>query len=213
MNRADLEWALKAVLPHVGTRQQGLDRVGLEFRGGVLCVYATDRYSAGVAMIPGGPDWHFALDAKEAAELMRWVRPQRVAEREMDVVYAVEDGELHVGWGDDEYFESGVFETVDQYPAYDVVLDMIHRLHAAEREFEACIYQPKLMERFAKAQRADTDRLTILPRRAVIGNGLSGAAVVTVGDDFIGAVAGLTYENKGAAKVAAFLDQERKHAA
>jgi hypothetical protein len=66
------------------------------------------------------------------------------------------------------------------------------------------------MERFAKAHRVETDRLRLLPRRVADRNG---AAIVTVGTDFIGAVAGLTYDDLGTATVADFLNLTTKEKA
>lgn len=215
MKRVDLAWALGAVLPHAGTEKQGLNQVGLEFRAGQLYVYATDRYTVGIARVNEGADIRGALPAKEATDLMRFVRTDYVPEREDDIAYALAPNELHIGFarqvnkdGTREE-DSAVFELTEPKVPFDFLLDWLMRLNDAEPEWDELILQPKLAEKFAKASRNDTDRLRITPRHAT---DVFGAAVVTVGSDFLGAIAGMTYDQLGAATVADFLNTERQAA-
>jgi hypothetical protein len=207
MNRADLSWALNAVLPHVGNEKNGLNHVGLDFRDGATFVYATDKYTAAIARVNDGMDFRGALPAKEATELMRFVRPQRVPERDA-YVFMEQHGEhgeeLHVGFDDfaGSTFESEVYETCEPKLSLDFLLSWINHLYTVPELDDNLIVSPKLVEKFAKAQRADSDRLWIMPRHAWQKHG---AAVVAVGGDFIGAIAGMTYDEAGDVKVASFL--------
>lgn len=216
MKRVDLAWALSAVLPHCGTDRQGLNYVGLEYRTGMLYAYATDRYTAAIARIPDGIEIYTALPSKEAADLMRFVRTDYVPEREDDLAYAHVPGELHIGLDRQinkdgtRKEDSAVFDLIEPDVTLDFLLDWIARLNAAEPEWDELILQPKLAEKWAKASRADSDRLRIYPRHTSDRNG---AAVVTVGTDFIGAIAGMTYDQTGAATVADFLRVEERQAA
>lgn len=215
MNRADLAWALNAVIPHAGNAHQGLDHVGLTYRDGALFVYATDKYTAAVARVNDGAAFDAALQTKEATDLLRFVRPNRVPEREQEIGSLVRDDELHIGfWAPDDPeatapLDSAVFETCEPKLSLDYLLDWIRRLNDVPELDDNLIVQPKLLEKFAKAARADTDRLWILPRHA---SDRHGAAVVAAGADFIGAIAGLTYDQLGDATVASFLYPERKAA-
>ena len=112
------------------------------------------------------------------------------------------DGELHVATGDD----SAVFETTESALTLDYLLTVVSRLADAPTEFDELIYQPDLLAKFGKAKRSDSDRLRILPRRPTDRNG---AAVVAVGSNFVGAVAGLTYDQLGPDTVSAFLSERQ----
>jgi hypothetical protein len=209
MNRADLSWALNAVLPHVGNEKNGLNQVGLDFRDGSTFVYATDKYTAAIARVNDGMDFRGALPVKEATDLMRYVRPDRVPERAQEIVYAQAPGELHIGNVND-YDESQVFETCEPKVTLDYLLTWIRGIDQGETEYDELILAPKLVEKFAKAQRSDADRLWILPRRLT---DRYGAAVMALGADFIGAVAGMTYDQQSTARVASFLYLEPQQAA
>jgi hypothetical protein len=208
MNRADLSWALNAVIPHTGRRTETTNRVGLAYRDGWSFAYATDRYTSAVARIPNGADVRLWLPTSEAVELERFVRPSYKDEYEDELVYARQPQELHIGIdrridreGTREE-DTAVFETVDDGVELEYIFDFIHRLSLAPAEFDECIYQVDLAAKFAKAKRTGEDRLRILPRHT---NDVYGAAVVTVGTDFVGAIAGLTYDQLGSATVADFL--------
>lgn len=206
VNRGDLAWALAAVLPHCG-KTEATAVVGLEPYGDALYAYASDRYTTGIARIRPFTDLHECLSTREATELMRFVRPGRVAEHEQEIILGHDLGELHVGYvdADGELLDSAVFETVTGQLSLGPLLAAVDCLDSAPLEFDELIFQPSLVAKFAKAQRAETDRLRILPRRVIDRNG---AAVVTVGTDFIGAIAGLTYDQLGTATVADILQTE-----
>lgn len=206
MNRASLSWALASVLPHCGrTEQTGL--VGIEYLQGVTYVYATDTYTMGIARIVDEPaDINIRLPRSEATELMRDVRPGLKAEQVEELAFGHRPGEFHVGWGD----ESGVYETSPDYTlTLHYLFDYIDRLQHARADWDEAIFQPKLAERFSKAQRFDTDRLRLMPRRVSDRNGV---AVVSVGTDFIGAITGLTYDDLGSAMIADFLTRAKEAA-
>jgi hypothetical protein len=218
VNREMLEWGLRAVIPHVGLHSQNADSVGLEFRNGDLWAFAASAYSMGAARIPDGPDIRTWLPVKEASEMMRFVRPGRVAERTQDLVYAVRPDELHIGWDDlpdsrgDIEADSAVFETTTaptSSSSLAAVFERVETLYDQPEEWEELILNPALLDKFSKAQLGEFDRLHIHPRRL---DHRHGAAVVTVGTDFIGVIAGMTYEGAGSVIVADLLGRER-HAA
>lgn len=212
MNRADLAWALSAVLPHVGKRDPH-NLVGLHYSD-VLYAFATDRYTVGIARIEEGPHVSLALSVPEAQDLMRYVRPTLVATKEQEIVTGARPGELHIGLAetDDIEADSAVFDTIDAdvVSQFDYITEFCRQLFIRPTEWDGCVYQPDLLARFAKAKRTDGDRLRLMPRHA---QDLFGAALITVGTGFTGAIAGLTYEELQAAPLASFLQTERKSAA
>lgn len=203
MNRADLGWALSAVLPHTGKTTETAV-VGLDYIDGWTYVYASDRYTTGIAKIPASLFISDHLPTREATDLMRFVRPAKVAEQVEEVEHVTQPGELHVAAGDD----TAVFETVDSALQLEHMLSLIRAIDARPVEWEALVYQPDLFAKFAKAKRTETDRLRIFPRRAIDRNGV---AVVTVGTAFVGAISGLTYDDSSTADtVSAFLNLNTK---
>lgn len=194
MIRADLRWALDATLPHVGKTPQTavllLSRPAGDSR---LCVAASDNYTAGVARVADGPAVDCALPATEARDLLKFVRPTRVAHDSEDVVMMQQDGELHVGFvnSDGETYDSAVFDTTDSHLTVAYLDSFFERLRVAPVEEHGSTYWPRLFGRFSKAERDETDRLCLYPRRT---SDRHGAALVTVGDHFTGAVAGMEYE-------------------
>lgn len=92
LNREEVAAALKAVLDHVGTANTHLDYVGM--RGNLL--FATDGYTAGVSFTGETPvvgiDQEVYLPTKEARDLLRFVRPERVRDRDMRVEFLVAPG-------------------------------------------------------------------------------------------------------------------------
>lgn len=209
MNRSDLSWALSSVIPHAG-RQPATAFVGLAFNHDATYAYASDGYTIGIARVPGwaeGSAGEVHLSPKEATELMRFVRPGKVAEHEQKLFFAAREVELHVGFdGDAEVFDSAAASLTLTH-----LLQRVQLIDRCEVELHECVYQPKLFERFAKAQRVEGDRLRMFPRRG--RSGKYGAAVVTVGTDFIGAIAGLEYDDQGPATVAEFLSFHERTAA
>lgn len=208
MKRVDLAWALKAVMPHVGSEVQGLKHVGLEYRAGKLYVFATDRYTAAIARVNDGINVTGSLPKDEAVDLEQFVRTSYKTEEEDDLAYAVQEteygDELHIGFdrqidrfgGREE--DSAIFGLDEPRLALDMLLGRIGAVDEAPFEWDEQIYQPKLFERFAKADRG-SDRLRIFPHREI---DLRGVAIVTVGQDFLGMISGLTYDDQGASTVA-----------
>ena len=193
MVRSDLRWALDAVLPHVG-KLAGTAVVGLTSDGRTLDVYATDRYTVAVANIDTDcVDLDVRLPVGEARDLLRFVRPSLV-KHESEWLRVVTDGpELHVGLvnEDEEVYDSAVFETVSSPVSSANLRALIAQLDSRPTGIEDLVYWPRLFGRFAKAERVETDRLTLSPKRL---QERYGAAVVTVGDRFVGAICGMTYE-------------------
>jgi hypothetical protein len=202
----------------VGRRD--LDFVGFATYYDGWNIYATDGYTVGVARIsciqPRGES--FALSKREAQDLLRFVRPT-LKRHDSEMVQlllapklvtdipvidgvAVEeaDGELHVGLqtalpGEGEKTEplSEVYEVITPEATFQDVYGLIRRVRPAHPETHPDIpYYPDFAARFAKAARKETDRLILSPRSA---EGLSyGASYITVGENFEGAIAGMTYE-------------------
>ena len=194
MNRSDLAWALGAVLPHVGTTKGKY--VGIEARGGQIYVYATDAYTAGIARIPLGTEvdgfrhsYRCSISKSEAQDLMRFVRPAKKAHDAGELTVHAVGEELHVATAED----SAVFDLVSDNPVtLDLILEVVSATLSLPHDNATIVLQPSLAAKFAKAQRYETDRLRIYPFGG--WGDVNGLAVVTVGEHFIGAVAGLTYE-------------------
>jgi hypothetical protein len=197
MKRSDLAWALGAVLPHVGTTKGKY--VGIDRRDSQIYVYATDTYTAGIARIPADQTegyftqyGRYSLSKSEAQDLMRFVRPTKKAHDTEELTIQAVGMELHVATAED----SAVFDLVTDNPVtLDLILDAIRATADLPVEMFGIIQQPSLAAKFAKAQRYDTDRLRVYPFGG--WGDVNGLAIVTVGEHFIGAVAGLTYEPSG----------------
>jgi hypothetical protein len=208
MNRADLSWALLSVLPHVG-RLDPVDVVGLTSRDGDAYVWATDRYTSGIARVAGSDPLDVKLSPTEAKELERFVRPSYRDEEAGEITVLAQPGELHVGLerqvhrdGTTES-DTAVFETVDNGLTLDFLLNTAGVMFlSGQLDVTQLVYRPSLTAKFAKAQRSDVDQLTIYPRKQP--DWPSGAALVTVGADFLGMIAGLT-EQPEASTVESFL--------
>ena len=201
MRRDDLGWALTAVLPHCGSLPE-LATVGIEsgLRGTYL--YATDRYTIGVARIGSALGFSATLPKSEATDLLRFVRPDKVAEQAEAVETLLDDrGGLHIALQSD----SAVFETEESRFNFTDITLRLRLLEALPNEYERLEYNPSFTVRFAKAKRESNDRLGITPKRF---KGRNGVALVTVGKDFIGAIAGLAYEQSERSTVAGFLELE-----
>jgi hypothetical protein len=199
VNRADLSWALNAVLPHAGTTKGNY--VGLEARAGLLYVYATDDYTSAVARISLTEKLGFEqvfLSKTEATDLMRFVRPTKKAHDTEVVRTRLFSSELHVATDDD----SAVFDTVLPDLTLDMLLKLFSSIAARPALRDDIILSPSLTAKYAKAQRYDTDRLRIYPYHGV---NIRGVALLTVGADFIGAVAGMRIEDNPPDTLASFL--------
>jgi hypothetical protein len=146
------------------------------------------------------------LPGGEARDLMRFLRPSRVDEQAESVELLTQDGELHVAIpGDSQVF-------TQQTPVYSLwqILQLIRMVHKLPTEYGECLYSPLLLGKFAKAQRAAHDRLRLYPKRTQ--NGKVGAAVLTIGEQFIGAIAGMDDSIETDSILASFLQIEEKAA-
>lgn len=198
MNRADFAWCLSAILPHVGRNKQTA-LVGLTVRDGLLFTCATDRYTFGIARIPcQGEEFSVTLPAKEAADLLRFIRPGKVAEQSEEVETLLADDGLHIAIQS----ESAVFETVEMQFELGDLASRLAIIESLPNDYERLEYNPSLMVKFAKAKRDVADRLRVYPKRA---NDRNGVALVTVGNDFLGAISGLSYTQEESVTVAGFL--------
>jgi hypothetical protein len=187
VNRSDLKWALDAVLPHVGKTAQ-TNVVGLEqSANSFLTVYATDRYTIATASCEAGPNVDVRMTSQEARELLRFIRPSLKAHEEQEVTMVEHEGELHVAHDDD----SAVFELVESTFSLAELDSFMNKLRSAREEYEQIVYWPRMFGRFAKAERHETDRLVLSPRHT---SDRYGAALVSVGEHFHGAIAGMEYE-------------------
>lgn len=192
VNRQDLSWALQAVLPHAGSKST------VNFEPDWL--YASDGYTIGMTPLVGvqGETGPFFMQPRECAELERWVRPRLVGEREQPVLLHLAEDGLHVGRAD----ETAVYDWTEPGPANPQrpaaeVLAFIRRLYANPQTSadDLRVFNPDYAARFAAAKRDKgrdevPDALVMHARQGI----QMGAAVVTVGDNFIGALMGLTYE-------------------
>lgn len=189
MNRAGLSWALNAVIPHA---KKPNGPVGLRVDESGATVYSTDTYTLGAARIATElPALLVHLSMREASELMRFVRPSNKAEQEESVELAARLGELHVATAND----SAVFDALEgtERMTLDVLDKLIEAIARRPDEYEQCVYNPDYFARFAKAKRADSDRLYLYPKRS--GNGQNGVALVNVGDSFYGAISAVSYDS------------------
>lgn len=213
VTRADLAWALGAVLPHCGDAASGRDWVGIQALIGItdglnLAVYATDGYTVGVARIENTgmpiPPFDIALQKREAQDLLRLVRPtlKRHDTQPVQLIFVpegvdspiLENGpELHAGLPPSESESEGlseVFEVMTPGASFQDVYGLVLKVKSASPDFTAQFgfpYYPDYAARFAKAARCETDRLTQFPRIS----GDRGATYITVGDRFEGAIAGM----------------------
>jgi hypothetical protein len=204
MTRADLTYALTAVLPHEG-RKGG---VGLSVRTGALRAYATDGYTAGLTQVswPQASPLDACLPVGEARDLMRFLRPSRVDEHGETVELLVADNELHVGIPGD----SQVFTLQEPIYTADTILALFRDIHGLPEGYGECLYSPQLFGKFAKAQREPADRLRLYPKRP--NNGKYGVALLTIGEHFIGSIAGLDSSIETDSVLASFLQIEEKAA-
>lgn len=210
LNRAEFAHALKAVLEHSGTADSKLDWVG--FGGNQL--YATDGYSALIwhsGYGPGMQDWK--LSVKEAKELLRYVKPNRVREKDEEVQLLdhqnpeTGEWELHVGLFvpldetkpvESQIDNAGTTYDSEVYSLLDTTYSDLSTKtlwgaiehYAAERLFSSdWVVQSALVARFKSAEIEYGDRTHwYLSGRSQDG---AHAAVVTVGSNFIGCVMGL----------------------
>lgn len=221
VNRADLRWALTAVQPHVDKLTKA-PYICLDGRAtGVLYVYATDTYTFGIARVPftGHLPEIVYLPRKELQSLATFVKPKNKAQESYSVDLAVEGPEMHVGLGDeqpgDEYLDTAVYETGEGSVTLSFLLGAISRLSARAVETREYTFLPSLWARFGAAERETGDRLRIDPHIAHAsraGEDIT-VAVVTVGKDFIGGLAGPTHEGGIESVLESWLPEEIREAA
>jgi len=216
MRRSDLSWALSAVLPHAGKGKPFTDCVGLTTRGGTAYLFATDNYTSGVARIDtyGDLELDVRMTSKEAVELERFVRPSYRDEEAGALTFDTRDLELHVGLerqihrdGSTEP-DSSVFDVIEHSLSLGLLLGVVEALYQKPASLDGLVFQSTLAAKFAKAQRAEFERTRFYPR----STRQSGAAVVTVGTNFVGMVAGLT-DDPADSTVTSFLRVLREGAA
>lgn len=193
--RTELGWALKAVLPHCGSQVKQLDMVGISRS----YVYATDGYTAGIARCDS--TGVARLTSRDASDLQRWVRPTTKKTEDQPVVLKVTDTELHVGLldADDQLVDSTVYELDTRRPELeDEIVGWIRQTEHLIAGGDLLAYKPDLFARFDKARREETDRLRLYPKCTDrLGGVLVGVGLVTVGDDFLGLIHGLTDDGVG----------------
>jgi hypothetical protein len=202
VKRSDLAWMLGATIPHVGKPAQ-FACVGLTVEGGQLLAYATDGYTAAIARAAllrdaNGEPFDLRIGARpslqassDASDLLRYVRPNTVGDRDREVALLHQGAELHVGLDDDD---SQVFDAAHGELRLSAVRRLIASVDAMATEYgEGCVYSPALAGKFASAQRAASDRAVEFPKRTV--NGIVSAKLLTIGANFVGAVAGMTRDD------------------
>jgi hypothetical protein len=196
VNRVDLFHALDAVIPHAGSGR--LAAVGIAERKGKLHLFATDDATAAISRVElfgmravetFSP---VLLPTREAKELLRAVRPALKAHQEESVTLLNGDldydstsyDELHVQVGEED---GEVYSLADEMWGLEDVLDLISRIRRRVDGSTPLVFNPAYLARFQKASPDASSRMRIYPIR----KGAAGAALVTVGADFIGAIAGM----------------------
>lgn len=217
MNREDLSFALRAVLPHAG-RSGPTAWVGIHVGAGEARVYATDDLTFGVARIatpPGGDTGTLWLSTKEATELERFVRPTLKAHKEETITWEARGQELHIGCdqGTKDGFQAVVFDLIEPQSTIEHYMRLIAEISKSATSIVMAA-DPALMSRFAAAKRSDGDRIWWHARQAI---GLGGRPFVkwigAVEDYFIGAIAGMSIENYQADPLASFSNPHKEQAA
>lgn len=201
LSREELAHGLRAVLEHAGQERQHLDFVGLV--GTTL--WATDGYTVGIYSLPSfnGFDFEMFLPSKEARDMLRFVRPDRVRDRMMRVELLVAEGEdidseeLHVGlYSEDvngDLLTSEVYSLYPpEYPAFsfDQLWSTIRDIRKETFYTDEFVLRPSLAARFKAAERQFGDRMRWNPA-APAHERAGQRAIVRVGSNFLGAVIGL----------------------
>lgn len=194
VNRADLAWALNATLPHVGSPHRNLDFVGFDCRTVNLRLFATDSYTVGVANIEQLLEPYrmeqFYLSLSEAKELLRFIRPTLKAHHDQKVALVVQDDTLDVLLkpldGGSETL-SQVYSLRVPGHSFQDVYGLVQKVSRHRCEVPEFVAQPVELAKFSKAQRHDTDQVSLYSA----ADNVSLSAVVTVGTDFVGAVMGI----------------------
>lgn len=188
--RPDFHYALRAVVDHAGDKQRGLDYVGVYCTDWCVDVFATDGYTAGLVRLPtifrhGDPE-SFYLPVKEAKDLIRFVKPNRVADKTDTIRLVVSGSELHVGITSEAgELQSEVYTLLEgsvkvgQSELWQLFRHL--RCHHTGEEFWTV--QATLLARFKSAEENEGDRMHLYRSKH--------AALITVGSRFIGALEGL----------------------
>lgn len=202
VSRPDLAYALQAVLPHVGDAARGLDWVGYS---GFGHAYALDGVTIGAGYLRSvsvlDEDTEFWLSEKEAKDLYRFVKPSRVSHKTDTIQMLLHDNaevkELHVGISPEDRSEEPVSEIYERREIdgqnWAGVFGLVQQIRKRSHATECFVEQASLRARFAKAEREFGDRMRVYPS---FGERFD-SAVITVGSDFLGAIAGLSDEHTG----------------
>lgn len=189
VSRAQLSWALSAALPHCGNAHG----VGLLHTEGNLYVASTDNYTSGIAILEPeyGDDLNLELPVAEAKELLRAVKPTRKAEQEEAVRLLHCEAELHVAIGEQ------VGEVYDAPPSgadlARYLIRHVQRIEDLPMDNHHQVYNPEFLSRFAKAAKPG-ELVRIQPHATTTAiESKYGIALVSIGETFIGAVAGISY--------------------
>jgi hypothetical protein len=150
--------------------------------------YATDRYSIGIAVFREHPGLlaPFHLPLSEAKDMVRWLKPVKVNQRKDSIRAEVHGLELHIGIEsfEDETLTTEIYEL---YPPGEITLQSVRgqvlRIAKDIRNNEPVTVLPQTVDRFVKAAEIEGDRMRLYPTGY--------AAVVTVGNNFLGAVSQL----------------------
>lgn len=204
---------LRAVLEHAGPALMHLDFVGM--RGNLM--FATDRYTVGISSVGEhalvGLDQEVYIPTKEARDLLRFTRPDRVRDRTMRVKLLIAadpsfdpstghpDGkpalELHVGILEDDanadILSSEVYSLhLADYPyiQFEKLWEVMQEVRKQTFFSEEFVMQAGLIARFKAAEQQFGDRMRLYPA-APKPHHHGQRALVTVGSNFIGAIAGL----------------------
>lgn len=190
VNRAELASALQATLPHVGKTRGAY--VGLQAREGLLYVFASDDATLGVARLGIELNGHASLaswlPSAEARDLLRSVRTANQKQDQEPVTLLATGAELHVAVGEEQAVVYDALATAAlTLDASMELLDKLQQKPPADPGY-AWSFNPKYLERFAKAQRTDEVlRWTVHG----VGGGVSAALLIEVGDHFRGAIMGI----------------------
>ena len=183
-DRADLAWALKAVLPHVLRERDylpSLEGVRLEADPATKTLYciATDRYTLGVARVDAsaGEAASTVIDRDDVREMLRRLRAKGECEL---AVY--DDGEVCLDWRARWQKSSDL-----EFPDWRGLLtSALRRKPIVPASYHAM--DPGYLARFAPASR-DSVPLVFMPV-AWSDGGHPAPATVVVGDSFTGLAAG-----------------------
>ena len=181
MNRSEASWALQAVLPHAG---QHITIEGPH-------IFGTDKYTTGLARVLAPlVDAPAFLPVAEARDLERFIRPRLVRDRDERIQALAQDGQLHVACGDD----SAVFDLLAEGWTLAGCLALLDSLYHLPDDRRELILRPDWAAKFAKAKREENDWLRVYPRmtKRPLDRGV---AMVSVGADFVGAIAGLAHDD------------------